>query len=90
MEFVEHYFKWWGANGDILNKEEYEQYEKPLDLMVTLTVLYENQAQNFSKIVSIMQKIQECGAVQYYPSLGLLPRDIVADMFPGLYLNTMG
>lgn len=42
MEFVEHYFKWWGANGDILNKEEYEQYEKPLDLMVTLTVLYEN------------------------------------------------
>jgi len=42
MEFVEHYPNWWRANRDKLNKEEYEQYEKPLDLMVTLTVLYEN------------------------------------------------
>ena len=86
MEFVERYR--WG--GDKLNKEEYEQYEKTLYLMITLTVLYGNQAQNFSKIVSIMQKIQECGAVQYTPSLGLLPSDTVADIFPGLYLNTMG
>jgi len=38
MEFVERYR--WG--GDKLNKEEYEQYEKPLDIMVTLTVLYGN------------------------------------------------
>ncbi|WP_243311082.1 peroxisomal biogenesis factor 19, partial [Salmonella enterica] len=61
LEFVGQYPKWLEANRDKLSKEEYEQYEKQLELMVNLTVIYEKEPQNFSNIANIMRKIQECG-----------------------------
>ncbi|TVT99979.1 hypothetical protein EJB05_54606, partial [Eragrostis curvula] len=80
LEFVGRYPKWLGANRDKLSKQEYEQYERQLELMVNLAVIYENEPQNFSKIVNIVKKILESG---------MPPNDIVADTFPALDLNSM-
>jgi len=67
MEFVERYR--WG--GDKLNKEEYEQYEKPLDLMVTLTVLLWKLGSEFLQDCQHHAKDTRmwCGIV--YPFLGV-------------------
>ncbi|KAL6903822.1 hypothetical protein ACP4OV_004635 [Aristida adscensionis] len=81
MEFIGRYATWLVINKDKISKEEYDQYEKQLDLMVNLTVVYEHEPQNFSKIVNSMLKIQDCG---------MPPSDVVADIFPGLDLSTMG
>ncbi|XP_062186015.1 peroxisome biogenesis protein 19-1-like [Phragmites australis] len=83
MEFIGRYPKWLRGNRDKLSKakNKYEHYEKQLGLMVNLTVVYENEPQEFSKIINIMQNIQECG---------MPPSDIIADIFPGLDLSTMG
>uniref|UniRef100_A0ACD5UU18 Uncharacterized protein n=1 Tax=Avena sativa TaxID=4498 RepID=A0ACD5UU18_AVESA len=63
-----------------LTKEKYDQYQKQLDLMVNLTTVYENDPENFSKIMKLMCKIGRCGP---------LPSEVIDDISPGLDPSTM-
>ncbi|XP_047063776.1 uncharacterized protein LOC124671451 [Lolium rigidum] len=63
-----------------LTTKKYEQYQKQLDLMVNLTTVYDNDPENFPKIMKLMCKIGGCGA---------LPSEVIDDISPGLDLSIM-
>ncbi|XP_051218559.1 uncharacterized protein [Lolium perenne] len=63
-----------------LTAKKYEQYQKQLDLMVNLTTVYDNDPENFPKIMKLMCKIGGCGP---------LPSEVIDDISPGLDLSTM-
>ncbi|KAM0844405.1 hypothetical protein ACQ4PT_057050 [Festuca glaucescens] len=63
-----------------LTTKKYEQYQKQLDLMVNLTTVYDNDPENFPKIMKLMCKIGGCGP---------LPSEVIDDISPGLDPSTM-
>ena len=60
MRRVERYLKLQDDKGK-LTQEEHKQYQKQHDLMVNLNEVYDNDPENFSKIMKLMCKIGECG-----------------------------
>ncbi|GJM86364.1 hypothetical protein PR202_ga02217 [Eleusine coracana subsp. coracana] len=80
-DIVEKYPKWLEDNKDKISKEEYERYNKQLELMKSLIEVYENDPENMTKIFDIMQNMQECGQP---------PSDLVQDIVPDLDLSKLG
>lgn len=80
-EIGERYPKWLEEHKSELSTEEYQRYSDQHLLIKRLIVVYENEPDNFNKIVEIMQKMQECGQP---------PNDIVQELAPDLDLASLG
>ncbi|QCD87443.1 peroxin-19 [Vigna unguiculata] len=59
-EIVEKYPKRLEDHKSSINKEEYERYAHQYELIQNLNEVYDNDSGNFSKIVELMHKMQEC------------------------------
>ncbi|KAK8968838.1 Peroxisome biogenesis protein 19-1 [Platanthera guangdongensis] len=79
-EIGQRYPKWLQEHKDKLSKEEFDRYYQQYELMLKLNDVYEEDPNNFPKIVDLMQKMQECGQP---------PSDIVQDLAPGFDLNNL-
>ncbi|KAG7550989.1 Pex19 protein [Arabidopsis thaliana x Arabidopsis arenosa] len=75
------YPKWLEEHESSLNKEEFERYSRQYELIKELNWVYENEPNNSTKIMEIMQKMQECGQP---------PSDIVQEMDPGFDFASLG
>ncbi|ESQ41748.1 hypothetical protein EUTSA_v10014511mg [Eutrema salsugineum] len=75
------YPKWLEEHESSLKKEEYERYSHQYELIKELNLVYENEPNNSTKIMEIMQKMQECGQP---------PSDIVQEMDPGFDFASLG
>ncbi|KAG0488613.1 hypothetical protein HPP92_007198 [Vanilla planifolia] len=80
-EIGERYPKWLEAHKERLGKEEYDRYCHQYKLILQLNAVYEEEPDNFPKIVDFMQKMQECGQP---------PTEILQDLAPDLDLNNIG
>ncbi|XP_030500872.2 peroxisome biogenesis protein 19-1 isoform X1 [Cannabis sativa] len=80
-EIGERYPKWLAEHEASLSKEEYERYSHQYGLIKDLNEVYEKDSNNFSKIVELMQKMQECGQP---------PNDIMHELAPDFDLATLG
>ncbi|CAH8259170.1 unnamed protein product [Arabidopsis lyrata] len=75
------YPKWLKENEASLTKEDYKRYSQQYKLIEELNAVYENEPNNSSKIMEIMQKMQECGQP---------PSDIVKEIDPGFDFASLG
>ncbi|EOA21439.1 hypothetical protein CARUB_v10001820mg [Capsella rubella] len=75
------YPKWLEEHETSLDKEEFERYSRQYELIKELNLVYENEPNNSTKIMEIMQKMQECGQP---------PSDIVQEMDPGFDFASLG
>lgn len=80
-EIADKYPKWLEEHKAQLKPEEYDRYWHQYELIIELNNVYETEPDNFTKIVNLMQKMQECGQP---------PDDIVQELAPGLDLASMG
>ncbi|KAB2070816.1 hypothetical protein ES319_A08G180000v1 [Gossypium barbadense] len=80
-EIGERYPQWLEEHKANLSKEEYERYSRQYELIKELNGVYENDPNNFTKIVDLMQKMQECGQP---------PNDIVQELAPEFDLSNLG
>ncbi|KAF3791087.1 Peroxisome biogenesis protein 19-1 [Nymphaea thermarum] len=80
-EIGERYPKWLEEHKSGLSTEEYQRYSDQYELIKRLIEVYENEPNNFNKIVELMQKMQECGQP---------PNDIVQELAPDLDLASLG
>lgn len=80
-EIGERYPKWLEEHKTSLSKEEYDRYSHQYELIRKLNEVYENDSGNFTKIVELMQKMQECGQP---------PNDIVKELAPDFDLASLG
>ncbi|PSS04050.1 Peroxisome biogenesis protein like [Actinidia chinensis var. chinensis] len=80
-EIGERYPKWLEENRSKLSKAEYERYSHQYQIIKDLIQVYENEPENFNKIVEFMQKMQECGQP---------PSDIVQELAPDFDLSNLG
>lgn len=80
-EIAEKYPKWLEEHKTSLSKEEYERYSHQYELIRNLNEVYENDPANFTKIVELMQKMQECGQP---------PNDIVQELAPDFDFANLG
>ncbi|PIA35670.1 hypothetical protein AQUCO_03500191v1 [Aquilegia coerulea] len=74
-EIGQRYPKWLEEHESKLSKEEYDRYSHQHKLIKDLNEVYENDPGNYSRIVELMQKMQECGQP---------PSDIVQELAPDL------
>ncbi|TYI91321.1 hypothetical protein E1A91_D03G183600v1, partial [Gossypium mustelinum] len=72
-EIEERYPQWLDEHKTSLSKEEDERYSLQYELIKELNGVYENDPRNFTWIVDLMQKMQECGQP---------PNDILQDLAP--------
>ncbi|KAJ0243712.1 Peroxisome biogenesis protein 19-2 [Hirschfeldia incana] len=75
------YPKWLEEHESSLSKDDFERYSRQYELIKELNSVYENEPNNSSKIMEIMQKMQECGQP---------PSDIVQEMDPGFDFASLG
>lgn len=80
-EIGERYPKWLEDHKSSLSAEEYDRYSHQYVLIKDLNEVYEKEPSNFSKIVELMQKMQECGQP---------PNDIVQELAPDFDLSSFG
>ena len=80
-EIGERYPKWLKEHEDVLSKEDFARYSHQYELIKDLNEVYENDPGNFTKIVELMQQMQECGQP---------PNEIVQELAPGLDLANLG
>ncbi|TYH59315.1 hypothetical protein ES332_D08G214000v1 [Gossypium tomentosum] len=80
-EIGERYPQWLEEHKANLSKEEYECYSRQYELIKELNGVYENDPNNFTRIVDLMQKMQECGQP---------PNDIVQELAPEFDLSNLG
>jgi peroxin-19 len=80
-EIGERYPKWLEEHKASLTKEEYDQYSRQYELIRNLNEVYEKDSGNFTMIVELMQKMQDCGQP---------PNDIVQELAPGFDLASLG
>ncbi|KAL2518116.1 Peroxisome biogenesis protein 19-1 [Abeliophyllum distichum] len=80
-EIAERYPKWLEDNKAKLTDDEYARYSRQYELIKDLNQVYENEHDNFNKIVELMQKMQECGQP---------PNDIVQELAPDFDLSNLG
>lgn len=75
------YPKWLEEHESGLSKEDFERYSRQYELIKELNSVYEDEPDNSTKIMEIMQKMQECGQP---------PSDIVQEMDPGFDFASLG
>ncbi|XP_047330706.1 peroxisome biogenesis protein 19-2-like [Impatiens glandulifera] len=80
-EIGERYPKWLEDNKSKLSKDEFDRYSNQYELIKDLNIVYETEPDNFTKIVELMQKMQECGQP---------PNDIVKELAPDFDLSNLG
>lgn len=80
-EIGERYPKWLKENEATLSKEDFDRYSYQYKLINDLNLVYEHEPGNFTKIVELMQKMQECGQP---------PNDIVHELSPDFNLGNLG
>lgn len=80
-EIAGRYPKWLEEHSNELKPEDYERYHNQYQFILKLNEVYENEPDNFTKIIELMQKMQECGQP---------PNDIVQELAPDLDLSTLG
>lgn len=80
-EIGERYPKWLEDHKATLSKEEYDRYSHQYKLIQELNEVYDKEPDNFTKIVDLMQKMQECGQP---------PNDIVQELAPDFDLSSLG
>ncbi|KAI9174536.1 hypothetical protein LWI28_018751 [Acer negundo] len=80
-EIGERYPKWLEDHEGSLSKEEYERYSHQYQLIKQLNEVYDSDSSNFTKILDLMQKMQECGQP---------PSDIVQELAPDFDLASLG
>ncbi|KAF5734899.1 Peroxisome biogenesis protein 19-2 [Tripterygium wilfordii] len=80
-EIGERYPKWLEECKTSLSKEEFERYSRQYELIKELNDVYDSDSGNFTKIVELMQKMQECGQP---------PSDIVRELAPDFDLASLG
>ncbi|GMH29842.1 hypothetical protein Nepgr_031685 [Nepenthes gracilis] len=79
-EIGERYPKWLEEHKDGLSEEDRKRYSYQLELIQELNGVYETEPNNFTKIVDLMQKMQECGQP---------PNDIVHELAPEFDLSNL-
>ncbi|XP_078440386.1 peroxisome biogenesis protein 19-1-like [Wolffia australiana] len=79
-EIAGRYPTWLGEHSKELSPEDLQRYQNQYQLILKLNEAYENEPENFPKILEIMQKMQECGQP---------PADIVQELAPDLDLSTL-
>lgn len=80
-EIGERYPKWLEEHKNELSREDYDRYKHQYELLIKLNEVYDTEPDNFTKIVDLMQKMQECGQP---------PNDIVQELAPELDLSNLG
>ncbi|MED6215760.1 hypothetical protein PIB30_001381 [Stylosanthes scabra] len=80
-EIGERYPKWLEEHKSSLSKEDYDRYSHQYELIQNLNEVYEKDSENFTKIVDLMHKMQECGQP---------PNDIVQELAPDFDLASLG
>ncbi|KAJ4840825.1 hypothetical protein Tsubulata_025608 [Turnera subulata] len=80
-EIGERYPKWLEEHKASVSKEYYDRYFRQYELIKNLNNVYENEPNNFTKIVDLMQKMQECGQP---------PNDIVQELAPDIDFANLG
>lgn len=80
-EIGEKYPKWLEEHEATLSKEEYERFSHQYELIRDLNHVYESEPDNFTKIIDLMQKMQDCGQP---------PSDIVRDLAPDFDISNLG
>ncbi|KAJ4837161.1 hypothetical protein Tsubulata_036478 [Turnera subulata] len=80
-EIGERYPKWLEEHKASLSKEDYNRYFHQYELIKNLNEVYEREPNNFTKIVDLMQKMQECGQP---------PSDIVQELAPDIDFANLG
>lgn len=80
-EIGERYPKWLEDHKASLSREDYERYSRQYELIKQLNEVYDNDSSNFTKIVDLMQKMQECGQP---------PNDIVQELAPDFDITSLG
>ncbi|MCL7027781.1 hypothetical protein MKW94_019590 [Papaver nudicaule] len=75
------YPKWLEDHKSSLSKEDYDRYSHQHDLIKELNQVYDRDPGNFTKIVDLMQKMQECGQP---------PSDIVQELAPDFDFSNLG
>ena len=80
-EIGERYPQWLEEHKASLSEEDYERYSHQYGLIKELNGVYENDPNNFTRIVDLMQKMQECGQP---------PNDIVQELAPEFDLSNLG
>ncbi|KAL5064301.1 hypothetical protein RYX36_026038 [Vicia faba] len=80
-EIGERYPKWLEDHKASLSQEEYDRYSQQYGLIRNLNEVYEKDSGNFTKIVELMQKMQDCGQP---------PNDIVQELAPDFDLASLG
>ncbi|CAI8614335.1 unnamed protein product [Vicia faba] len=75
------YPKWLEDHKASLSRQEYDRYSQQYGLIRNLNQVYEKDSGNFTKIVELMQKMQDCGQP---------PNDIVQELSPDLDLASLG
>nr|GMD94241.1 peroxisome biogenesis protein 19-1-like [Ipomoea batatas] len=79
-EIEERYPKWLEENKAKLSNEEYDRYGHQYELIKELIGVYDTEPDNFTKVVELMQKMQECGQP---------PNDIVHELAPDFDLSSI-
>lgn len=75
------YPDWLESNKSKLSNKDYSRYSRQYELIKQLCIVYETNADDFQRIVDIMQRMQDCGQP---------PSDIVQELNPGLDLGADG
>lgn len=80
-EIGERYPKWLEEHQSTLSKEDFDRFSNQYQLIKDLNKVYETEPNNFTKIIDLMQKMQECGQP---------PNDIVQELAPDFDLSNLG
>ncbi|XP_074317400.1 peroxisome biogenesis protein 19-2-like [Silene latifolia] len=80
-EIGERYPKWLEDHKSSLSPTDYERFSHQYELIQELNGVYDSDPGNFTKIVELMQKMQECGQP---------PNDIVSELAPDFDISSLG
>lgn len=73
--------KWLAENEDSLSKEDYERFGKMYQYFQKIVAVYESEPNNYTRLMELMQDMQECGQP---------PAEIVKELAPGLEFGPNG
>lgn len=73
--------EWLADNEPKMAKEEYDRYGQQYQFFQRIVAVYETEPDNFSKLMELMQDMQETGQP---------PAEIIKELAPGLEFNEAG
>ena len=80
-EITKKFPKWLAENEDSLSKEDYERFGKMYQYFQKIVAVYESEPNNYTRLMELMQDMQECGQP---------PAEIVKELAPGLEFGPNG